>query len=727
MKYVIISNRLPVSLVGEGDEFTLERSSGGVATGLDSLETATEKHWLGWPGVCVREAPAQARISAELKKQRLYPVWLSPEQMQDYYEGYCNSILWPLSHYFFSYIEYKEAYWEAYREVNGLFCREALKIIEPGDLVWIHDYHLMLLPGLIREQMPEVCIGYFHHIPFPSYELFRCLPERGEILRGLLGADVAGFHVHDYMRHFISSVYRVLNLDCRLDEVRLHNRVTRVEAFPMGINYSLYNEGPAGPEAAAFAEEVRKLVGECKIILSVDRLDYSKGILFRLESYAAFLDNNPEYKGRVTLIMIVVPSRYGVEKYAALKDGIDQMIGAINGAHSRVDWTPVHYFYRSFPFPELTALYHMADIALVTPLRDGMNLVAKEYLAAKGNRPGVIILSEMAGASVELSDALIVNPMDTKRMEKALLEALTMPEEEQLYALRGMQRTVSRHNVDKWADDFFAELREAKARNDAMREKLLEKDKILHLLDAYRLAEKRLLLLDYDGTLVPLAKRPAMAYPRPPLPEILAALVADPGNKVVVCSGRDRETLEKWLGPLHVDISAEHGAFFRENGVWGRMLEASPWDEEILNIMGKIADKTPRSMVERKTTALVWHYREVDPWLSDLRVTQLINALITPCTRLGLQIMQGNKIVEVKQAGFNKGTEVKRLLAKDAYDFYLAMGDDATDQDMFAALPPEAVTINVGFFSDAAMFYLPDQEQTLALLAAFVDYRAINA
>jgi trehalose 6-phosphate synthase/phosphatase len=343
--------------------------------------------------------------------------------------------------------------------------------------------------------------------------------------------------------------------------------------------------------------------------------------------------------------------------------------------------------------------------------------VAKEYLAAKGNRPGVIILSEMAGASVELSDALIVNPMDTRRMEKALLEALIMSEDEQMYALRSMQRTVSRYNVKKWAADFFAELREAKARNDAMREKLLEKDKILHLLNAYRLAEKRLLLLDYDGTLVPLAKRPALAYPRPPLPEILAALAADPGNKVVVCSGRDRQTLEKWLGPLHIDISAEHGAFFRENGVWDRVLEAAPWDEEILDIMERIADKTPRSVVERKTTALVWHYREVDPWLADLRVPQLVHALLPLCSKFNLEILQGRMNVEVKQAGFDKGTEIRRLLQGSGYDFFLAMGDDTTDEYMFAALPPEAVTVKVGSFSEAAGLWLPDQAEVLPFLA----------
>ncbi|MDR2825178.1 MAG: bifunctional alpha,alpha-trehalose-phosphate synthase (UDP-forming)/trehalose-phosphatase [Deltaproteobacteria bacterium] len=716
MKYIIISNRLPVTLVEDGDSFTLTRSGGGLATGLDSLEIKAEKHWIGWPGLYVEDELKRKKIGHTLAEQNLHPVYLDPDHIKNYYEGYCNSILWPLCHYFFSYIEYNEEYWNAYKDVNELFCRAALKVIEPGDFIWINDYHLMLLPALIREQVQDVGIGYFHHIPFPSYELFRCLPERADLLHGLLGADLVAFHVHDYMRHFSSALYRVLNLSCNLDEVPLNNRIAQLDAFPMGINYELYHEEPCSASSIAFAQEMKTLAGDAKIILSVDRLDYSKGIPFRLQSYANLLKNHPEYKGKVTLFMIVVPSRDNIEMYSALKARIDEMIGELNGSCAFMGWTPVHYYYHSFDLPELSAMYNMADIAFVTPLRDGMNLVAKEYLAAKRERPGVLILSEMAGAAVELSDALIVNPMDTRQMENALLEALSMPEEEQSVALQNMQKTVARQNVNRWAKDYFTELHKAKNRNDALRVKILEKENIQRVAEAYKNAQKRFIALDYDGTLVPIVKNPSRASPTPSLLNLLASLAADPRNTVVIISGRDKETLDSWLGRLNINLAAEHGVFFKENGLWNEMGEYPAWNDEILAIFEQITDKTPRSVIERKKTALAWHYRNVDPWLADLRVTQLVSALLTPCSRIGLQIMRGKKIIEVKPSSCNKGTEMQRLLQKQDYDFILALGDDVTDEDMFAVLPAKAITVKVGQFSDSAMFCLPEQEQTLPFL-----------
>jgi len=399
MRYVVISNRLPITFTDKDGKLQLSRSGGGLATGLDSLGTRGERHWLGWPGLYVEETKKRRNIRARLRRRQLHPVFLNPDHIQNFYDGYSNSTLWPLCHYFFGYITQNEKYWKAYKEVNELFCREALKIIQPGDVIWIHDYQLMLLPALIRAQLPDACIGYFHHIPFPSYELFRYLPERAELLQGLLGADLIGFHTHDYMRHFIAALNRVLHLECQVDEVRLENRVARIDAFPMGINYELYHDAAAQPKKCSFTEELKQLAGNSKVILAVDRLDYSKGHLLRLQAFAAFLERHPEYRGKVTLLMVLVPSRDSVERYALLKTQIDTAIGTINGAYSTVGWTPVQYFYRSFSHHELLAMYAIADIALVTPLRDGMNLVAKEYVAAKRDRPGALILSEMAGAA----------------------------------------------------------------------------------------------------------------------------------------------------------------------------------------------------------------------------------------------------------------------------------------------------------------------------------------
>ena len=716
MRYIVISNRLPVTLASRDGKLRITRSSGGLATGLASLDTRGELHWLGWPGLHVEETTTQNDIRTRLRRKLLHPVFLNLDHVQNFYEGYCNSTLWPLCHYFFSYITQDEKYWKAYKEVNELFCREALQIIRPGDVIWVHDYHLMLLPALIRDQRPDACIGYFHHIPFPSYELFRSLPERAELLRGLIGADLIGFHTHDYVRHFISTLYRVLHLECQMDELQLENRVARIDAFPMGINFEMYHKAVTKPAMRSFTQKLKQRAGDSKIILSVDRLDYSKGIQFRLEGFAAFLERHPEYRGKVTLLMVVAPSRDSVDRYADLKTRIDMTIGAINGAYSKVGWTPVQYFYRSFSYPELLAMYAIADIALITPLRDGMNLVAKEYVAAKRDRPGVLILSEMAGAAVELADAIIVNPMDARQIEEAILKALTMTDEEQLASIRKMQKIIARQTVSRWAGDFSSELWEVRQRNSELAEKYLKSDMLRQIQRAYANARRRLLLLDYDGTLAPHAPDPAMARPGPALRAILRSLAADERNTVVICSGRDKATLDMWLGDLDIGLAAEHGVFFKDQGGWQGNTPDALWNDEVRGILERIQDKTPRSVIEEKKTALVWHYRQVDHWLAELRIIQIMRALAGPCSRLGLQIMHGSKIIEIKPADYHKGMEAQRRLGQDNYDFILAIGDDTTDEDMFTILPPEAVTIKVGPFSDAARYTLPAQHRVMPFL-----------
>jgi trehalose 6-phosphate synthase/phosphatase len=601
--------------------------------------------------------------------------------------------------------------------VNALFSREALPFIENEDIVWVQDYQLMLLPKMIRDRKPAASIGYFHHIPFPSYELFRVLPEREEVLEGLLGADLIGFHTHDYMRHFISAIYRVLNLNCNLDEITLKERIVHVDAFPMGINYEQYHQAPALPEVQEKSAMLREKLGDKQVILSVDRLDYSKGILHRLDGFAQFLENNPEYHEKVSLSMIVVPSRDNVEMYAELKAKIDQAIGEINGKYAKLGWSPIFYFYRSFSFEELIAMYDIADIALVTPLRDGMNLVAKEYLAAKGDQSGVLILSEMAGAAIELQDALIINPNNKDEIEKAILQALTMPEDEKRARISRMQKGIASRNVKRWANDFVKELRSIKEQNKEILLKVVGERQLTQIKSAYDEADSRLILLDYDGTLSPFTKMPEDAVPSEQLLDLLRRMSADKRNKVVINSGRNHQILDKWFDGLPLDFAAEHGVFYKDDGVWHRhIMEKIIWDEEILEIIQHTIEKTPRSHLEQKDAALVWHYRNVDVWLAELRSQQLVNALIGPCSRLNLQIVPGNKIVEIKSPDYNKGSEVIRRLEKETYDFVLAIGDDTTDEDMFRALPPYGISIKVGSFSPAAKYRIPLQSSVIPFL-----------
>ena len=721
MKIIIIANRLPVKIQREEEGFCIVRSEGGLATGLGSLETNSELFWVGWPGIHTEDENEKQEITEKLHEMNFHPVFLSADQIENYYEGYSNSTIWPLCHYFFSYMEYRAEYWEAYREVNGLFCREAIPFIEKEDTVWVQDYQLMLLPKMIRTEKPDTNIGYFHHIPFPSYELFRVLPEREAVLEGLLGADLIGFHTHDYMRHFISAIYRVLDLNCSLDEINLQDRIVHVDAFPMGINYEQYHNAPSLPEVKEKSKQLREELGDTTIILSVDRLDYSKGILHRLQGFSQFLQHHPEYHEKISLAMIVVPSRDSVDIYADLKTKIDQAISEINGHYSRLGWTPIYYFYRSFSFEELTAMYNIAEIALVTPLRDGMNLVAKEYLACKGENNGVLILSEMAGASIELQDAITINPNDAVEIEQAIVCALTMPEAEKKERLRKMQERISAQNVKKWANDFVQELQSIKAQNREILLKVVGKRQLNQIKSAYHNAASRLLLLDYDGTLAPFVKNPEDAVPSDRLLELLKKMTSDKKNKVVINSGRNRQVLDQWFRGLDLDFAAEHGTFYKENGQWHENIqEKVEWDDEIIDILQHTIDKTPRSRLERKDASLVWHYRNVDVWLADLHTQQLINALIGPCSRLNLQIVPGNKIVEIKSPDFNKGSEVLRRLAQQDYEFVLAIGDDTTDEDMFRALPPGGVSIKVGALSPTAKYRIPLQSSVITFLTNLI-------
>jgi len=722
MRLIIIANRLPVKLSRTDGRFVSKRSEGGLATGLASLKGGLETHWIGWPGLCVEEEADRAQVNDVLAKQDFHPVYLSNKQIEDYYESFCNNIIWPLCHYFFTYIQYDKKMWTCYREVNELFLEETLRIIQPGDRVWIQDYHLMLLPGLLREAMPDLCIGYFHHIPFPSFELFRVLPERAEVLQGLLGADLVGFHTHDYMRHFISAAYRVLRSDCDLDEIHTDGRLVQVNTFPMGISFQQFYDAILRAPVRELAEILRRKYKNLKVVLSVDRLDYSKGILLRLKGFELALETHPELRGRVSLLMLVVPSRDTVPEYADLKKKIDETIGSLNGRYSTLTWTPVRYYYRSFSQDRLLALYHIADIALVTPLRDGMNLVAKEFVAAKRDVPGVLILSDRAGAAVELTDALLVNPNSAEEICSAIFTAVNMPEDDQLLRLRRMQALLAHQNVDKWAADYLDALDRIHERNKTLRESRMSVNHVREIQKHYAQSDRRLLILDYDGTLSKLCKQPEEAVPTDKVRSLLARLGSDPRNTVVICSGRDRDTLDHWLGDLPVELTAEHGAFIKEHGTWkGIYDETVVWSDDILAVMTRIADQTLGSRIEKKRTSLVWHYRNCDAWLADLREKQLIHTLMPLCAQQNLFITRGNKVVEIKATNANKGTEALRLLAKEAYSFVLAIGDDLTDEDMFRSLPPEAITVRVGDFSPNARYVLGPQTKVLPLLDALVE------
>jgi trehalose 6-phosphate synthase/phosphatase len=732
-RLVIVSNRLPFNVSVENGEILFHPSAGGLVTGLASVRESREQlsalpptHlWVGWPGSSV-EADMRDKLMREaLDRFQSFPVFLSDEQMEQFYLGFCNATIWPLFHYFPSYVLYQPSSWEQYKQINQLFADALQSVLRPDDVVWVHDYHLMLLPRLLKARQAQLSVGFFLHIPFPSFEVFRLLPGewRREILEGLLGADLIGFHTHEYTHHFLQSVLRILGHEHRLGQISAPDHVVKVETFPMGIDFEKFADAAVEPEVEREASELRDTLTGLKLILSVDRLDYSKGISNRLEGYELFLESNPEYHGKVALIMVVVPSRIGVVQYDLMKRQLEELVGKINGRFGRVGWTPVVYQYRHVPFNSLVALYSVSEVCLVTPLRDGMNLVAKEYLATRKDGTGVLILSEMAGAAKELPEAIIVNPNNRVEIAAALKDALETSTDEQQKRNRLMQRRLRRYNVNRWADDFLSSLLGMREVQSRIESKLLSSAAKREIMARYQASQCRLLFLDYDGTLTPLVSHPAMAKPDGELIALLHRLTLDRNNSVVIASGRERRTLEEWFGDIALGLVAEHGAWLRPSGQsWQRTkTPQSEWMAEIVAVLETYADRLPGSFVEEKEESVAWHYRLADPEQAELRAPELVDHLLNLTAKIDLQIVQGNKVVEIRRSGVDKGSAASLWMNDEAQDFILAIGDDTTDEDLFKVLPVSAISLRVGISPTHAQYNVRNCTDVIDLLRSLAD------
>ncbi len=486
----------------------------------------------------------------------------------------------------------------------------------------------------------------------------------------------------------------------------------------MGIDYEKYSRAIEDPGVANEANKIRRRVGERKIILSVDRLDYSKGIIERIEAFDLFLSRNPQYRGKVTLIMVAVPTRTGVEDYKALRNRLEQLVGRINGEYGTMGYIPVWYLYRSLPFKQLTALYNISDVALVTPLTDGMNLIAKEYIAAKTDKPGVLIISEMTGAARELGEALVVNSCNKEAIVQAIQKALEMPQLEQMERNRIMQERLRRYNVSRWSEEFLCALSEIKKTQQELSARRLSEPIIAQLLEGYGKSIKCLFLLDYDGTLVGFKGKPAEAGPDEEILTLLGSLLQNPKNTVVIISGRDKNTLEEWFGNLGAALVAEHGGWIRRDGKDWQSVQPFDvkWKDTIRPIMELYADRTPGSIVEEKNFSIVWHYRRADPELAYLRVQELKSALLNLTENLDIGVFEGSKILEVKSMVVTKGKAAETWIGRKKWDFILAAGDDYTDEEMFGSLPEHAYSIKVGLAASKARFNVDSVKEIRFLL-----------
>jgi trehalose 6-phosphate synthase/phosphatase len=725
-RLILVSNRLPVTIARGANGYEVQPSAGGLAHALWPMHQNGGSIWFGWPGELPSDGGESRKILAHLREQRLNPVVLPIELEEAFYHGFSNSVLWPLLHYFSHLAVLDREWWEAYREVNQLFAQAVAKAWRPGDTVWVHDYHLMILPALLRDRLPEARIGFFLHTPFPSAEIFRILPWRREILRGVLGADLVGFHVYDYLRHFRVAAVRVLGVEGEADRLSVGNRTVCLGAFPVGIDASRYwTVATQDPEALAqLASFPQELKGR-RLILGVDRLDYTKGIAERLEGYELFLERFPKHHGQVEFIQIGVPTRTRVEHYRALRRRVEGIVGRINGRFGTPDWTPVKYIFRPVPFARLCALYRYASVALVTPLRDGMNLVAKEFIACKkGGGDGVLILSEFAGAAPELSEALFVNPFDTEAIASAIHQALTMPAAERKARMKDLLVRVWQGDVRPWGERFLAALAKSGGNVEVCPPRLgaPERDEIFIMWTG---AAGRALVLDYDGTLSPIASRPDLARPDRPLQQLLRSLAGLPGVEVVIVSGRDRETLERWFGALPLAIAAEHGRWLRDplRG-WQDMLagKAPTWLRRVTEVFEEAAAATPGSFVEVKSASAAWHYRGANSEQADLRVRELRERLGEIRDDPPLDIVHGKKVIEARVLGVSKGSVLFTwLAAKPPVDFLLVAGDDQTDEEMFERLPRTAWSIHVGSNASRARFSLPDSASLRKLLGELRD------
>ncbi len=691
---------------------TITKSSGGLVAALEGLPTEHfDLRWIGWPGAVIPEAEKAKVRRLLIEEYGCVPVFLSEEEAAGHYEGFSNSSLWPVLHYMPNYMRYDPAWWQHYEKANQRFADKVLEIANPGDLVWVHDYQLMLVPAMLHAAMPELKIGFFLHTPFPSFETFRCHPKRNDLVKGMLGADLIGFHTFGYMRHFRSAVLRLLGIESEISVIRTDpDHRAELGVFPIGINGAKFEETLNSPEFTDRLAEMRASDSDKRIVLSVERMDYTKGILHRIEAIERFLENL-EDRDKIKFIFVSVPSREGVEEYQELRAEVEARIGRINGTYATLRSSPIRFIHGSVDFVDLCALYAQSDVGLVTPLIDGMNLVAKEYIACQRENAGVLILSEFAGAAGELFNALLVNPYDAEGVAEALREALAMPNEEKILRNKPMRERVLKYDARYWARSFIDQL--GAAREEVTTPEGSRIEELAQRLRTAVAAEKRIaLFLDYDGTLREIVRDPGAAKPNEGVQTLLESLRDRPNLGVTLISGRTSDDLEAWLGDYPFNLVAEHGAVLRRAGAeeWER-LDAGvsyAWKEELLEILRSYERTTPGSFVEEKKTSLVWHYRNTDPEFGTWKAHQLAMELGAIMANQPVEIRQGRKIIEASSSQISKGAAVKQLLQEMDYDLALCAGDDQTDESMFELNLPNLLTLKVGSNPSRAKYRLHD-------------------
>ncbi|XP_031287450.1 alpha,alpha-trehalose-phosphate synthase [UDP-forming] 1-like isoform X2 [Pistacia vera] len=719
-RLLVVANRLPVSAIRRGDDsWQLEMSVGGLVSALLGVKEF-EARWIGWAGVNVPDDIGQKALTTALAEKRCIPVFLDEEIVHQYYNGYCNNILWPLFHYLGLPQEDRlattrsfQSQFDAYKKANQLFADVVNNIYEEGDVVWCHDYHLMFLPKCLKDYNSNIKVGWFLHTPFPSSEIHRMLPSRSELLRSVLAADLVGFHTYDYARHFVSACTRILGLEGTPEGVEDQGRLTHVAAFPIGIDSDRFIRALELPQVKDHIKELQDRFAGRKVMLGVDRLDMIKGIPQKILAFEKYLEENPNWRDKVVLIQIAVPTRTDVPDYQRLTSQVHEIVGRINGRFGSLTTVPIHHLDRSLEFHALCALYAVTDVALVTSLRDGMNLVSYEFVACQDSKKGVLILSEFAGAAQSLgAGAVLVNPWNITEVAASIGYALNMPADEREKRHHHNFMHVTTHTSQEWAATFVSEL------NDTTVEAQLRTRQVPPLLpikaavDSFLQSKNRLLILGFNATLTApmdsLGRRGGHIREmelklHPDLEGPLKKLCDDPMTTVVVLSGSDRSVLDENFGEYKMWLAAENGMFLRLTaGEWMTTMPENlnmDWVDSVKHVFEYFTERTPRSHFEVRETSIVWNYKYADLEFGRLQARDMLQHLWSgPISNASVDVVQGGRSVEVRAVGVTKGAAIDRILGeivhntgmKAPIDYVLCIGHFLQkDEDVYTFFEPE--------------------------------------
>lgn len=725
-RWITVANRLPFTLNPEGSE--VKTSSGGLVSALNGVRSKAERVWIGSAPdhlTSERWTDLEDKLKEKSGGWTYRPVFLESSLYDSYYNRTCNDVLWPLLHYQPELVDYDAAAWASYREVNERIAKEIAAFANDDDLIWIHDFHLFLVPKFLRALRPNLRIGFFLHVPFPSSEVFRQLPVREDILDSLLHADLVGFHDYSYLQHFGSTVMRLLGAEVNFMSATRGGRTTRLGVFPVSIDTDEFLKQSKKPEITQLVQDMRR---KEFLFLGVDRLDYMKGLDLKLKAFRELLKSRPDLRGKVALLQVAVPTRGNVPVYQELARETARLIGEINGEFATPTWTPIHYIHASVTFQQLLALYRSADSLLVTSKRDGMNLVALEYIASQDTeRPGVVLLSEFAGAISTLSHTLAVNPWDIEGTAAKMVQAIEMAKPERLSRLKTMQDYLKSYNSTNWASSFIEDLSKSERVSRIDGPPVIQpNNQAVKWLASRILAanpERIALFIDYDGTLTPIRSRPEEAVLDDITRRALQTLSSYSWIDLVVVSGRDSKFLSEQLEDVRCFMAAEHGAksFDPATGKWRKRVHSArgSWYTDALKVMTDYASRVPHSKVEKKQFAIAWHYRLSPKDYGDFQARKLAEELELGFANMPVNVIRGKKVIEARAIEADKGVFARSFLETSSpKSFAIALGDDRTDEDLFNAIRGRGLSFKVGKENSSADVALPAQADVVPFLLA---------